>query len=244
MEDYINNTSEEMTDVAEPSNDDVESEETEDVAEPLNSEDANSTEGNAEGEEGNSQASRKTEQDSAFAEMRRRNKELEQENQLMLDALSRYFNGGDAQELSIQAQAYADDRNPEDVRAELERTQEAERLKTENEELQEQILNIQLEKRMAEDLRTIQGIDPTVKSLEDLGESYLNYISAGLDATDAYYASLLKDQKEKVYPPDSIGKIADTKIERDYYTSEELDNLTDDELEANWEKVMRSMKRL
>lgn len=243
MEDYINNESVNTEEVADlPS--DVKSEETEDVAEPLNSEDANQTENTAEGEESTPQASKKTEQDSAFAEMRRRNKELEQENKLMLDALSRYFNGGDAQELSIQAQAYADDRNPEDVRAELEQTREAERLKTENEELQEQILNIQLEKRMAEDLRTIQGIDPTVKSLEDLGDSYLNYISAGLDATDAYYASLLKDQKEKVYPPDAIGKIADTKIDRDYYTSEELDNLSDAELDANWEKVMRSMKRL
>lgn len=243
MEDYINNTSAEMEEVADLS-DDVTSEETEDVAEPLNSEDADTTESNEEHEESTPQVSKKTEQDSAFAEMRRKNKELEDENKLMLDALSRYFNGGNAQELSIQAQAYADDRNPDEVRAEFERTQEAERLKSENEELQEQILNIQLEKRMADDLRTIQGIDPTVKSLEDLGESYLHYISAGLDATDAYYASLLKDQKEKVYPPDAIGKIADTKIDRDYYTSEELDNLTDAELDANWEKVMRSMKRL
>ena len=80
--------------------------------------------------------------------------------------------------------------------------------------------------------------------MDDLGESCINYISAGLDATDAYYASILKDQKEKVYPPSEIGKISDTKIDRDYYTSEELENLTDEELDANWDKVMRSMKRL
>lgn len=233
----INDTSEETVEVAEPLNEDEESVETAEVADPSESEEVVS-------EPEENQEGGRTAQDSAFAEMRRRNRELENDNKLMFDALNRYFTGDDARELSIQANAYADSRDPEEVRAEFERSREAEELRSKNEELQEQLMNIQIEQRMAEDLRTIQGIDPTVKSLDDLGESFINYISAGLDATDAYYASLLKDQKEKVYPPSEIGKIADTKIDRDYYTSEELDNLTDEELDANWDKVMRSMKRL
>lgn len=233
----INDTSEETVEVAEPLNEDEESVETAEVADPSESEEVVS-------EPEENQEGGRTAQDSAFAEMRRRNRELENDNKLMFDALNRYFTGDDAKELSIQANAYADSRDPEEVRAEFERSREAEELRSKNEELQEQLMNIQIEQRMAEDLRTIQGIDPTVKSLDDLGESFINYISAGLDATDAYYASLLKDQKEKVYPPSEIGKIADTKIDRDYYTSEELDNLTDEELDANWDKVMRSMKRL
>lgn len=233
----INDTSEETVEVAEPLNEDEESVETAEVADPSESEEVVS-------EPEENQEGGRTAQDSAFAEMRRRNRELENDNKLMFDALNRYFTGDDARELSIQANAYADSRDPEEVRAEFERSREAEELRSRNEELQEQLMNIQIEQRMAEDLRTIQGIDPTVKSLDDLGESFINYISAGLDATDAYYASLLKDQKEKVYPPSEIGKISDTKIDRDYYTSEELDNLTDEELDANWDKVMRSMKRL
>ena len=237
-EDYnINDTSEETVEVAEPLNEDEESVETAEVADPSESEEVVS-------EPEENQEGGRTAQDSAFAEMRRRNRELENDNKLMFDALNRYFTGDDARELSIQANAYADSRDPEEVRAEFERSREEEELRSENEELKEQLMNIQIEQRMAEDLRTIQGIDPTVKSLDDLGESFINYISAGLDATDAYYASLLKDQKEKVYPPSEIGKISDTKIDRDYYTSEELDNLTDEELDANWDKVMRSMKRL
>lgn len=238
MDDYnINDTSEEIVEVAEPLNEDEESVETAEVADPSESEEVVS-------EPEENQEGGRTAQDSAFAEMRRRNRELENDNKLMFDALNRYFTGDDARELSIQANAYADSRDPEEVRAEFERSRESEELRSENEELKEQLMNIQIEQRMAEDLRTIQGIDPTVKSLDDLGESFINYISAGLDATDAYYASLLKDQKEKVYPPSEIGKISDTKIDRDYYTSEELDNLTDEELDANWDKVMRSMKRL
>lgn len=235
MDENINNESVEMEDVADLPED--ESVEMEDVADPSESEEAHS-----EPEENTDNG--RTEQDSAFAEMRRKNQELEHENKLMFDALNRYFNGEDAQELSIQANAYADSRDPDEVRAEFERNQETENLRTENENLQEQLMNIQIEQRMADDLRTIQKIDPTIKSLSDLGDSYLNFISAGLDATDAYYASIVRDQKEKVYPPNEIGRIADTKIDRDYYTSEELDNLTDEEMDANWEKVMRSMKRL
>ena len=235
MDENINNESVEMEDVADLPED--ESVETEEVADPSEPEEAHS-----EPEENTGDG--RTEQDSAFAEMRRKNQELEHENKLMFEALNRYFNGDDAQELSIQANAFADSRDPDEVRAEFERNQETENLRTENESLQEQLMNIQIEQRMADDLRTIQKIDPTVKSLSDLGDSYLNFISAGLDATDAYYASIVRDQKEKVYPPNEIGRIADTKIDRDYYTSEELDNLTDEEMDANWEKVMRSMKRL
>ena len=50
--------------------------------------------------------------------------------------------------------------------------------------------------------------------------------------------------KEKVFAHDPIGRVSDNRIERDYYTSEELDNLTDEELDANWDKVMRSMDLL
>ena len=188
-EDYnINDTSEETVEVAEPLNEDEESVETAEVADPSESEEVVS-------EPEENQEGGRTSQDSAFAEMRRRNRELENDNKLMFDALNRYFTGDDARELSIQANAYADSRDPEEVRAEFERSREEEELRSENEELKEQLMNIQIEQRMAEDLRTIQGIDPTVKSLDDLGESFINYISAGLDATDAYYASLLKDQK-------------------------------------------------
>ena len=50
--------------------------------------------------------------------------------------------------------------------------------------------------------------------------------------------------KEKVSAPVPISKVSDNRVERDYYTSEELDNLTDEELDENWDKVMRSMDLL
>ena len=83
-----------------------------------------------------------------------------------------------------------------------------------------------------------------MKSLDELGQQFGNFIRAGLTSKEAYYATKAMELKEKVFAPDAIGRVADTKSERDYYTSEELDHLTDEEMDANWDKVMRSMQRL
>jgi tripartite-type tricarboxylate transporter receptor subunit TctC len=83
-----------------------------------------------------------------------------------------------------------------------------------------------------------------VKSLDELGDKFSNFIRAGLPTKEAYYATKAMELKEKVYAPDAIGRVSDSKVERDYYTSAELDALTDEEMDANWDKVMRSMGRL
>ena len=80
--------------------------------------------------------------------------------------------------------------------------------------------------------------------LDELGEPFFHMISAGLTTKEAYYATLAMKSKEKVFAPDPIGRVSDNRVERDYYTSEELDNLTDEEMDANWDKVMRSMDLL
>ena len=71
-------------------------------------------------------------------------------------------------------------------------------------------------------------------------------IAAGLSDKEAYYATLAMNSKEKVFAPSPIGKVSDNRVERDYYTSEEIDNLTDEELDdpVIWEKVMKSMSLL
>lgn len=238
MDEYINESAE-MQDVADLA-DDVESEETQDVADLAESE--TPTE---EAESG------KTSADAAFAEQRRRIAELEEreralaeENEAMIHALSRYFEGETAEELSINANAYAEERDPDEYRAEYERLKESERLNLENQMLKEQLLDFEIQRRMREDLREIQAIDPNVKSLDDLGETFGRFIASGLPAKEAFYATRAMELKEKVYAPDAIGKVSDSKAERDYYTSEELDHLTDEEMDANWDKVMRSLSRL
>lgn len=239
MEDYINESAE-TQDVADLA-DDVESAETQEVADPVEAESTNEA----------PSESRRTEADAAFAEQRRRIAELEErertlneQNAAMIAALQRYFDGDTADELAINANAYAEERDPEEVRAEYEKARELEKLQRENEMLNNQLMNAEVDRLMREGLREIQEIDPNVKSLDELGSQFADFIRAGLPTKEAYYATKAMEMKEKVFAPDAIGKVADSKAERDYYTSEELDHLTDEEMDNNWDKVMRSLNRL
>lgn len=235
MDENINESAE-IQEVAEPETDSLAGAEEQEVAAPDTAD--NSTAEVAE------EAPQRTEADARFAEMRRQNQQLEREAQMMREALSRYFEGETAEELSINANAYAEERDPDEYRQEWQKQQDYERALRENEELRDKMLEMEIDRRMQEGLREVREIDPNVKSLDELGESFIHMIAAGLTTKEAYYATLAMKSKEKVFAPDPIGKVADNRIERDYYTSEELDNLTDEELDANWDKVMRSMKLL
>ena len=237
MDENINIESAENQAVAEPEEEALESAESQEVAEPEDSEESY--------EAHDEQPSfGRTEQDAAFAEMRRQNQALEHERNMMIAALQRYFDGETAEELSINANAYAEQRDPEEYRQEWDRNQEFERLQAENQSLQDQLIDAQVERLMREGLRDIQEIDPNVKSLDELGPKFGDFIRAGLPTKEAYYATKAMELKEKVYAPDAIGRVSDSKVERDYYTSAELDALTDEEMDENWDKVMRSLSRL
>ena len=227
------NESVEIQEVAEPEEEALESAETQEVAEPDT--------------ESSTPERGRTDADARFAEMRRNNEALERANRQMREALSRYFEGETDEELSINALAYAEQRDPDDYREEYERIEAFERMQAENEDLKNQLLSAQVDKMMREDLATVQEIAPDVKSLDELGESFIRMrLDGGLSVKEAYYACKAMELKEKVLAPDAIGKVSDTKAERDYYTSEEIDNLTDEELDdpTIWAKVMKSMERL
>ena len=235
MDENTNIESAETQEVAEPEMDEaLESAETQEVAEPDTAED--STE--------ETQSGGRTEMDAAFAEMRRQNQQLEREARMMREALGRYFEGETAEELSINANAYAEERDPDEYRQEWERNQEFEMLQARNRELEDRLINAEVDRLMREGLREVQEVDPNIKSLDELGEPFLHMISAGLTTKEAYYATIAMKSKEKVFAPDPIGRVSDNRVERDYYTSEELDHLTDEEMDANWDKVWRSMDLL
>lgn len=241
-------TSVETMDVAEPSLE-VESVERVDAADPLdNGTPSEPNEAIDEGTqtEGTDQSdnSGRTESDAAFAEMRRKNEGLEHDVQILQDALSRYFDGETPEELALMAQAYQEEREYDDVKADYDKEQELEDLREKVRLAEEEKMNLEIDQLIAQGLRDVQEIDPTIKSLEELGETFANFIGAGLSAKQAYYATQQMEAREKVHAPNGVGKIADNKTEREYYTSEELDNLTDEEMDANWDKVKKSLARL
>ena len=242
----INYESAENQEVAEPETETLEGAEEQEVAEPVEAEHSEEEVEDGVFVEDEDDESGRTEADAAFAEQRRTIEALQRENQMLIDSMSRYFDGETAEELSINANAYAEERDPDEYREEWERNQEYERAVEENEMLKEQLLAAEVDRRMDEALRELQEIDPNIKSLDDLGETFLQLVSAGASTKAAYYGSLAERQGEAVLAPDPIGRVADNRIERDYFTSEELDNLTDEDLDDPeiFEKAMKSLEKL
>ena len=211
---------------------------------------------------------RKRTADASFAQMRRQAQEAAQRAQeatrkaeeaegrqrRLLEAMGKLgFTGADPDEVADRAIAHYTGRTVDEVRAERERKAredaqakqaqgEAERLRQQNLTLLAQMAR----QRMEKDLQAIRRIDPKVKSLEDLGPEFGSLIRQGISAEIAYRAIAEQRKAGEVTAPPKAGKVnAKTKAEKDYYTPEEVDRLTEKELDdpGVMQKVMKSMTR-
>ena len=96
---------------------------------------------------------------------------------------------------------------------------------------------------MKEDLAEIQKLDPSITSCEQLGESYVSYIKAGLSATDAYFAVKSKEAATTPSAPKEIGKVNSEPPEKDFFTKEEVDAMTSEQRYKNADKILASFSK-
>ena len=109
---------------------------------------------------------------------------------------------------------------------------------------------MEVQRMMADDLKEIQSLDPTITSLGDLPDTFLalrfNQL-APMTAREAFVAAKTIMQQTKPPKPASAGSISGSGGgESEFFTSEELDNLTPKMLDNSkiMEKALRSMARL
>ncbi len=171
--------------------------------------------------------------DAAFAAMRREIKQLKLENARKDKALGLYFDGDNKE---IEAIAHAMGQDPADV-------QKAFDADAKISQLEETLQSERAERAMEKDLAEIQKLDPNVKSLDDLGETYANYIRAGLSGVEAYAAIKAKENLNTETPPKTIGNLSTAQVKKDYFTSEEVDRMSPSEQLANHEAIMNSMAK-
>lgn len=171
--------------------------------------------------------------DAAFAAMRREIKQLKLENARKDKALGFYFDGDNKE---VQAIAHAMGQAPEDVQKALDTDTEISQLRA---DLQKE----RAERAMEKDLAEIQKIDSNVKSLDDLGETYANYIRAGLSGVEAYAAIKAKENLNTETPPKAIGNLSTEPAKKDFFTSEEVDRMSPSEQLANHDAIMASMAK-
>ena len=181
----------------------------------------------------------KTPSDAAFAEMRRKNEELERRLREYDEALSYVFEG-EGDDRLIKAKAFGEDKTEEQVRAE----RELETLRADKERLEEELQEAEIERRMAEDLEAIRKIDPSVKSLVDLDPSFFNLISTGqVSAEDAYFAVKAKAERDKVKTPEPVGRVEEGGDTKDYFTRDEVEAMSRADVKKHYDAIRRSMTK-
>lgn len=194
-----------------------------------------------------SEPERNYEADAAFADMRRRMQQAEQEKAMLEEesrrkdeALSMIFQSSDP---IAEAIALTQGVSFEEAKAQLAERDRIAKIEAENKALKSESLRIQAEAAMQRDLLTVQAIDPEVKSLKDLGETFLNLISAGLSAEDAYYASKSKKEREHRTAPEEVGNVNTAPKEKDFFTKQEVENMSQEQVHKNYEIIRKSMAK-
>lgn len=191
------------------------------------------------------------EDNSKFAEMRRGKEAAEKElstlkntNKNLMDALNHL--GYEGSETDILERLSAE---REGISVDEFRTREKEhneRILNDPRIVEAQ--NVIRERQFEKDLQSIKEVYPDIKaeSVLELGDVYLNIMkSGGASPVDAYAAQLAFNEREKAKIPPKIGAVnLAAPEEKEFYTSEEVDKLSDKDLDNPkiMEKIMKSMK--
>lgn len=193
------------------------------------------------------QPQRDFEKDAAFARMRREAEHVKKQNEMLAQTLKQYgFKGETPEDVIDSANAYYLQKPIEEVRQQRLDIEKRQQEETQRQAELDFYRNKEIERLMEDDLKKIQKLDPSVKSLDELGEDYFNLIQAGVDGEVAFEAVKAKKQRETIIPPAEVGKVnSNSKAEKDYYTPEEVDRLSEKELENPkiWEVVRKSMTK-
>lgn len=176
-------------------------------------------------------------------------------NNRLLEALKGYGYSGSAEEIAVQIAAAQRGISPEELNAEEQRA--AERAKAMMQSDPEYLAMKQkaeayeqaaFDNLFKSDLAAIKKAFPDFKgkSIDDLGDQFAALRANGVDAVTAYAAMQQAKQATAKPVPPVMGAVNQTTAEKEFYTSDELDRLTDKDLDdpGIFAKAMRSMTRL
>jgi hypothetical protein len=135
-------------------------------------------------------------------------REASKKTQTQLERLTSVLNqfgyAGSPQEIADMLEAQSREIEPEQVRAEREAEEAAELARLEAAEAKKEIERIRIEAVMAQDLSEIRKLDPNIKTLNDLGETFFKLRAAGVSNLEAYQIVAKPKATEK--PPANTGK--------------------------------------
>lgn len=118
------------------------------------------------------------------------------------------------------------------------------RMAQENQEVRRQQAEVMQQQVFAQDLAAIRKMypDEKAKNVTELGDEFMAMMATGqVDAVSAYEAVRAKRQRTDPKPP-STGKIqAGAAGQGAYYTREQVEAMSDEQIERNFDDIRRSM---
>lgn len=197
----------------------------------------------------------KSEKDSFYADKRRKQEldeirsekeTLKRQLEMAQKTFGNYFEGETLEEMLDLANAQSQGVDVETIKSQREQTQKQAELESQLKYYQQK----EIEKEIESDLKEIQSVDPTITSLDDLPPMFLSLRfnqNAPLSAKEAFIAMKAIEKQTKQQKPASAGSLINTtQTESEYFTSQELDKLSESDLRNPkvYEKAMRSMAKL
>ena len=197
----------------------------------------------------------RNDRDAYYADLRRKqeldearanNVRLQQQIDAAHKALGSFFEGNSLEEQLDYARAQTLGVDVSEVRRQRENEAQAQAVQNELQMYRQR----EIDRMMADDLKAVQTIDPTITSLNDLSPTFIALRfnkNAPMSAEQAFLATRAIETQTKQPKPASVGSISSAgNVESEFFTSEELDALTPQMLDNPkiMEKAMRSMARL
>lgn len=161
---------------------------------------------------------------------------------LTIDDMAAYKEANE--QAQLQEQAEKSGVPLEKLQAELEEKQQKEReieaLRLENETLKQKEFN----RVLSDDLSDLQKDYPElakVKDVKEIGDTFIKLRAADVDLRTAYEAARAEKERNTKPTPPKMGAVnTSTSTEKDFYTPEEVDMLTD----ADYEKDPKLMQKV
>lgn len=176
---------------------------------------------------------------------------LEQERNMLLQALEGFGYKGTPQEIADQIEAGRREITVEELRQErqAQESRARELLKQDPEYIRTQqeletLRQREAERQFAEDLAAVKAINPgeNAKSVQELGADFIRLRAAGVSAEVAY--SAIQATRPKVQAPPDPGKVQATDtVQSGYFTPEQVRGMGPAEVERNLAKIEESMKQ-
>lgn len=196
------------------------------------------------------------EENSAIAQFRKqaeaKERALQAQNDRLLSALNQFGYEGSPEEIADALMAQTQNITVEEAKAQREATEQENQRLTQLQGENEYFKNIAIEKLMADDLAKIKSTfkdDAKVQginSLNELGEEFVKALNVTKDPVLAYDVLRAKQARETKPTPPEIGGVNNSESkEKDYYTPEEVDKLTDKDYDNPkiMERVRQSMQK-